>query len=213
MMSNNGKVVPMTGMVEVDETYVGGKNRNRHKDKRKKNTKGRSLVDKTPVVGIIQREGDVHMVVVPDTERKTIHKLVNERVEKGTTLVTDSYKSYNGLVNDFHHMMVKHNSVVGDYSTDRYFHTNNIEAVWNHFKRGLQGIYHNVSPKHLQRYCDEFSFRYNTRKHDDYDRFRMTLTHVGRTRITYNDLTGRKPKPSVVISPENVEPKKIENSE
>jgi hypothetical protein len=129
-----------------------------------------------------------------------LHDIAKKHVQKGATLITDAFRPYNGLQRDFAHVMVKHHAP-GSYYTEGIFHTNNIEGVWSPFKRGIHGIYHNVSPKHLQRYCNEFAYRYNTRKMQDTDRFHDTLMLVARTRLRYKDLIAKGVSPAVVISP------------
>ena len=98
----------LSGVVSCDETFVGGKNKNRHADKKAPLSQGRSHVDKTPVVGLIQRNGKVKTFVVSDTSAETLHKIMGDNVEEGSILVTDAYRSYNGLDARFTHVIVKH---------------------------------------------------------------------------------------------------------
>lgn len=183
----------LSGVVSADETFVGGKNKNRHADKKAPQTQGRSHVDKTPVVGLIQRNGKVKTFVVSDTSAETLHTIMGNNVEEGSILVTDSYRSYNGLDARFTHVTVKHENG-GGYVVkigNEKFHTNNIENFWSIFKRGIIGIYHFVSVKHLERYCQEFEYRYNRRKLTGVEKFESALLQVSNTRITYNTLTGK----------------------
>lgn len=175
--------------VQADETYVSGKNKNRHKDKKTENSQGRSSKDKTPVVGLIEDEGKVIAFVVKDTSSETLHSIVQKNVEKQSTLVTDAYSSYKGLEQYFTHVVVKHQN--GEYIVNDKFHTNNIENFWSQLKRGIVGIYHFISPKHLQRYCDEFGYRYNTRKISDSDRFIISLNKCDNKRLKYKDLIAK----------------------
>lgn len=177
----------MQGTVEVDETYVGGKNKNRHAHKKIDSTQGRSAKDKTPVVGMIERNGKVKTFVVQDTNADTLHNIVKSNIDANVTLITDAYRSYNGLGTVCNHITVKHTE--NNYKTEGDKHTNNIEGFWSLFKRGLVGTYHYMSPKHLQRYMDETSYRYNTRKVADSNRFEMAILKCDTPRITYRSLT------------------------
>jgi transposase-like protein len=173
----------LCGVVECDETFIGGKNKNRHKNKRVKNAQGRSVKDKTPVFGLLS-DGKVKTKVVANTQAETLKPIIKDMVEKGSIVVTDEWAAYNGLEKDYDRKVVKHDD--NEYVRDG-FHTNTIEGFWSLLKRGIFGIYHSVSKKHLSKYCDEFAFRYNTRKLTDGDRFNLTLSKVHK-RTTYNDL-------------------------
>lgn len=175
--------------VQVDETYVGGKNKNRHKNKKKKQSEGRNANDKTPVVGLLEQDGKVIAFVVPDTEGPTLKSLMKTHVEKGSVVVTDAYRSYNGLSDEYKHIVVKHND--GSYVVDSKFHTQNIENFWSIFKRGIIGIYHGISRKHLQRYCEEFTARYNTRRLSEGERFEAFLINCDGIRLKYKDLVAK----------------------
>ncbi|HRP36919.1 MAG TPA: IS1595 family transposase [Candidatus Dojkabacteria bacterium] len=183
----------LEGEIEVDETYVGGKNKNRHKNKKVEHSQGRSAKDKTPVVGLIQRDGKVRLFVVSNTESETLHTIMGSNVAENSTVITDAYRAYNGLDSRYTHVTVKHEE--GGYVIkigDQKFHTNNIENFWSIFKRGIIGIYHFVSAKHLQRYCSEFGYRYNERELTGVQKFDTALTKVASARITYNTLTGKQ---------------------
>lgn len=175
----------LTGTIQADETFVGGKNKNRHANKKIKLSQGRSVKDKTPVFGLLS-DGKVNIGVVPDTKAVTLKPIITDMVEKGAIIVTDEWGAYNGLNKDYQHEVVKHNAE--NYVTDKGFHTNSLEGFWGLFKRGIFGIYHKVSPKHLNRYCDEFEFRYNTRKMGETERFDMALTRI-ETTLPYKQLT------------------------
>jgi len=182
----------MQGVVEADETYVGGKNKNRHAHKKIENSQGRSAKDKTAVVGLVQRDGRVKTFVVENTESATIQNIVRSSIAENVTLITDAYRSYSGLNAVCNHITVKHTE--GNYKTEGDKHTNTIEGFWSLFKRGYVGIYHSMSPQHLQRYMDETSYRYNTRKMGDSFRFEQAILKSETPRIKYRILTsyGRK---------------------
>lgn len=182
----------LSGVIQADETFVGGKNKNRHADKKAPQSQGRSHVDKTPVVGLIQKDGKVRTFVVSNTDQDTLHTIMGNNVSEGSILVTDAYRSYNGLDARFKHVTVKHEG--GGYTVtigNEKFHTNNIENFWSIFKRGIIGIYHFVSVKHLERYCQEFGYRYNSRKLSGVEKFDIALQQVSTARITYNTLVGK----------------------
>lgn len=170
--------VKFDDMTQVDETYVGGKNK-----KRIKHTQGRSLKIKTPVVGLLSN-GQTYAMVVPNTGGKVLKTIINTLVKKGSTVITDGWRGYTGLSKDYIHKVVEHG--IGEYVKDG-FHTNSIEGFWSHLKRGILGIYHKVSSKHLMHYCSEFTFRYNTRELDDIQRFVMFLMSTYK-RLKYKDL-------------------------
>ncbi len=154
-----------TGTVESDETYIGGKASNMHKKVRKTKIRGRGFIDKAIVHGMIQRaQGDqisqVKASVIQNTQRETIAPILAENIVAGSTLYTDTAGAYKQIETALNHAMVDHAKgyVVGDC------HTNNIESFWAIFKRGYNGVYHQMSRKHLHRYVNEFAFRFNRRK-------------------------------------------------
>jgi transposase-like protein len=213
MLANN-EAEQFSGQVEVDETFVGGKNKNRHANKKIEGSQGRSAADKTPVVGIAQKQivelverdhkvisgkrviekiikqhSKVSVKVVKNTDAETLQSFMVDHVATGSKVVTDSYRSYIGLDASFQHVAIKHTE--GNYITIGEDHTNTIEGFWSLLKRGIVGIYHNVSPKHLHRYCNEFGFRYNSREFTDPNRFVNSFSQVNNVRLTYKNLIGK----------------------
>jgi transposase-like protein len=182
-------------LVKCDETFVGGKNHNRHWDKKVKNSQGRSYIDKTAVFGLVYR-GKVYARVIPNTQRPTIEPIIRKLVPKGAIIVSDEWSAYEELSSDYTHIILNHETKQYGYAG---FNGNEIEGFWSLLKRGIIGVYHKVSRKHLQLYVDEFCFRYNTRNLTNEERFRIPLI-FDKGKITYNELIGKKyvPKKKVV---------------
>ncbi len=148
--------------VEMDETYVGGKDKNKHLSKRS-GIRGRSLDSKTPVFGMVERGGRVIAKVTPDAKASTVFPIIAERVLPAATVYTDSYTTYDHLAKmpqGYVHHRINHAAKVYVMG---HVHTNTIEGFWSLLKRGIGGVYHSVSAKYLQSYCDEYAFRYNRR--------------------------------------------------
>jgi transposase-like protein len=183
----------LKGVVEADETYVGGKNDNRHFYKKVSGTQGRGgNKDKTAVVGLVERDGKVITFVTNDTDQVTLQTIVTSNVDFGATLITDAHHSYNGLGATYDHRVVKHGIGAKKYITKGENHTNTIEGYWTLLKRMYMGTYHYMSPKHLQRYCDELAYRYNSRDIKDCFRFEVAIGMAENARLTYKDLIGKK---------------------
>lgn len=174
----------LNNKVEVDEMYVGGKNKNRHANKKVENAQGRSLKDKVPVLGMIERNGKVNAKVVPNTSADTLTKEIIRCVRDSANVYTDEYLGYNRICQFYVHAIVRHQ--ISQY-VDGVAFTNSIEGFWSLVKRGLLGIYHFTSKKHLQKYLDEFVFRFNTKEYDEVGRFNRLLTNMT-IRTTYNEL-------------------------
>jgi len=141
--------------------------------------------DKTIVMGAMQIGGVVVTQIIPDREADTLIPVLKEMVEEGSILVTDELKGYYRAKDNFFHIQINHNE--GEY-VHNAFSTNNIEGFWSLLKRSIIGIYHNVSPQHLQAYCNETAYRYNTRNSTCPERFESTMNRLEGKRLKYDVL-------------------------
>jgi hypothetical protein len=182
-----GNLDKIDGIAEVDETFIGGKARNMHADKRAKNITGTGGKDKTIVVGALERSGKVRASVVQNRTKATLHAYVHENVEHGAILYTDALASYNGLGMHYTHQTVDHAVLY----VNGQVHSNGIENFWSIVKRGLHGTYISVKPFHLFRYLDERVFTFNYRDMTDLGRFTFALHSIAGRRLTYAGLTGK----------------------
>jgi len=169
--------------VEIDETFVGGRNKNRHGNKKVENSQGRSVKDKTPILGMVERGGKLTAMQVENTSSEQLTPEIVKHV-KEATIYTDEWIGYRQINKIYNHLFVKHNEK--EYVNGR-IHTNTIEGFWCILKRGIVGIYHFTSRKHIQKYVDEFVFRYNTRNNNENSRFNLLLCNSNK-RLTYKKL-------------------------
>jgi transposase-like protein len=188
------------GPVEMDETFIGGKLKNMHKNKKPKGPgfSGKAVAGtaKTIVVGMLERKGRVRAEVVMERSHLTLKAVANKHVHPGASLVTDEWSGYRGI--DYEHAVINH---AVEYVNGQ-IHTQGIENFWALLKRSLGGTYISVEPFHLDRYVDEQAFRYNNRATKDNpltdkDRFALVLSQISGKRLTYAELTGKVGDPQV----------------
>jgi transposase-like protein len=187
----NGSLVKLGnrgGEVEVDETYIGGRARNMHRDKRLKKMNSTSRQGKTTVMGILERGGEVRTAVVPEPSRASLEPHIYKHVKLGAEVFSDALASYDRLNIAYRHQVIDHAQAY----VNGKIHTNGLENFWSLLKRGLRGTYVAVEPFHLFRYVDEQSWRYNNRElqHDGL-RFREAMKGIAGKRLTYANLTGK----------------------
>jgi len=179
------------GQVEVDQTFIGGKARFMHKEKRARVIKGTGGMEKAAVMGLLERHGSdghstVRVSVVPNTKKARLQSKIRENVEAGSEVFTDALLSYEGLDADFIHGEIDHS----EKYVDGQIHTNGLENFWSLLKRAIKGTYVSVQPFHLFRYLDEQTFRFNARKTNDGVRFVSVLRGIVGKRLTYKKLIG-----------------------
>jgi transposase-like protein len=164
----------LDGIVEADETYIGGKGTGK---------RGRGATKKTAVFSLIERDGRVKSTPVHNVSGQTLKQIMIENISPHTTIMTDEFSSYRGVKKHFS----KHETV--DHGRKEYargdVHINSAEGFFSLLKRGINGTFHHVSAHHLHRYCDEFDFRYNLRKVNDSVRASFLLRSVNGRRLTY----------------------------
>jgi transposase-like protein len=178
----------LSGEIEVDETYIGGKARNMHAAVRDRKIKAHGVKGKAAVFGMVERGGKVKALHVEKTTKEDLQRRIHESAEAGAAIFSDSHPMYTGLDVDFKHAVVNH---AVEYVRGNV-HTNTMENFWSLLKRGLGGTYIAVEPFHLFRYIDEQAFRYNNRKEmGDADRFVVAMTQTTGKRVTYKELTGK----------------------
>jgi transposase-like protein len=178
----------LSGHVEVDETFIGGKARNMHKDVRARKITGTGGSGKVVVMGMLERGGKVKTKVISDRSRTTLQDNIINNVAACAEVFTDELPAYSGLEEMYNHEVVNH---AEEYVRGKV-HTNGLENFWSLLKRGLNGTYVSVQPFHLFRYLDEQTFRYNNRKTlNDRGRFDACVAQGIGKRLTYKQLTGK----------------------
>lgn len=185
----------LSGHVEADETYIGGKARNMHRSKLAKrvaefatpHTGRNQNIGKVAVMGLLERHGEVRAMVIPNTKRRSLQGSVTKHVEAGSAVYTDALRSYNQLAEDYIHGVINH----AERYVDGHVHTNGIENFWSLLKRTLGGTYVSVEPFHLFRYLDEQAFRFNKRKLTDGQRFDIASRAIIGKRLTFAQVTGK----------------------
>ncbi len=204
----------LNGNIELDETFVGGKNKNRHYDKKVEQSQGRSFKDKTPVFGMMQK-ADTDIIerpnkkdptktvkekiyhtfakvickVVPDTKGASLRPLIRKHIAFGSTITSDEWWAYSGLHRQYNHDIVDHRR--GEYVNQRGSTTNNIEGFWTWVKKTYSATYHIITRKHLQKYVDEIAFRYNYHRVPAKDRMNILLWNCFGKRLTYKQLIAK----------------------
>jgi transposase-like protein len=167
-------------VVEVDETYVGGK------EERKDGKTGWG--NKTPVVALVERNGNVRSSVMPRVTAQNLREAVHQHVPKGAVVLTDDSPKYTGLQSTHEHYSVNHSQKVYGYMAhDLNVNTNTVESFFSLLKRGVMGAFNHVSAHHLNRYCNEFNFRWNSRKMKDGERMELAVAGFAGKRLKYRD--------------------------
>jgi transposase-like protein len=196
---NSGNKDLLGNIVEIDESYIGGRESNKHYNKRVKGAQGRgSQYSKAPVVGILERKGNLRLMATSDTSATTVHQLIQSHVAKGATVMTDEYRPYRTLHKlGYIGMRVNH----GEHEYVRgEAHINSLEGTWAHLKLSIQAIYVGVSKKHLQKYCAEFCYRFNRRGMDDSAKFNDWFSHCN-GRLLYKNLIAGTKRPKQMLNP------------
>ena len=176
----------MSGQIEADETFIGGLSKNMHKKKREAAIKGTGGTGKTPIFGMKNRDGEVRAQVVRSVGMMDLHAEIKTNIAQGATLYTDRWVAYRGLKTQFNHSTVDHGA--REYVNGNC-HTNGIESFWALFKRGYHGVYHQMSKKHLQRYVNEFTFRFNRKANEMQSVFSEVVNNIASTdKLTYKEL-------------------------
>ncbi len=182
-----GSLEKLSGEVEVDETFIGGKARNMHIAQRKRRITGTGGEYKTAVVGFAERGGQVQTVVVDNRRKKTLQVEAKKRVQAGAALYTDELLSYEGSESNYAHKVLDHAVTYVDGAV----HTNTLENLWTLLKRGISGTYVSLEPSHLFRHLDEHPYRFKNRKLTDAERFSAAVTGIVGKHVTFEELIGK----------------------
>jgi transposase-like protein len=194
----NGSMDKMSGEVEADETYIGGKMRNMHRSKLQNPMLGTGGLGKEIVMGLLERKGKLKVKHIINTKRKTVQAEIRQHVEKGSQVYTDALRSYNGLSQDYVHEVIDH---AKEYVRGSV-HTNGLENFWSLLKRAIRGTYVSVEPFHLFRYLDEQAFRFNERENTDSGRFLRGIVGIIGKRLQYSNLIGGNGVEGLPTAPE-----------
>ncbi len=184
-----GKIGGGGGEVEIDETFIGGKARNMHTERKQRyQREGRNTGGKAIVMGMLERGKTVRTAVIPDRTKKTMQPVIRENVQKGAEIFADEHLESWKMPGEYYHNVVNHLECYVDGNV----HTNGMENFWSLLKRGINGTYVSVEPYHLFRYVDEAAFRFNNRLPlSDADRFSYLVRKITGKRLTYAELTGK----------------------
>ncbi|WP_199792295.1 IS1595 family transposase [Allosphingosinicella vermicomposti] len=174
---------PLSGEIESDETFIGGKEKNKHAWQRTGGKQGGS--GKVAVLGMLERGGELRTEITPNLRAATVQDRIRDNVEPGSAIMTDEHGAFLGLQGDYNHHRVNHSA--GEYVRHFCLHTNGIESVWALFKRQIVGTHHFLSPKHLSRYLGEMTWRFNLREMGEGSRVNALLAQTT-GRLTYQDL-------------------------
>jgi transposase-like protein len=174
---------PLDGEIEADETFVGGKEKNKHAHQRTGGKQGGK--GKVAVLGMLERGGELRTGITPNLSAKSVQTVIRDNVAKGASVMTDEHGAFLGLQGDYNHHRVNHSA--GEYVRHYVLHTNGIESVWALFKRQIIGTHHWLSPKHLSKYLSEMTWRFNLREMEEGDRVNALLAQTA-GRLTYKAL-------------------------
>ncbi len=180
----------LEGVIQIDESPIGGRLKNKHKDFRSMSLEEKKKYKKKPILlAMLQQSGLIKVIVKKKFNIEEVKKLIIKSVKKGSIIVTDSFRGYRHLKNNYLHKKINHRA--DQWKTGEY-HTNSVEGFFSFAKGTIRGTHHWVSFKHLLRYCQAIAFRYNTRRMSEQNRFLLALSHIGGKRLKYDALTAKE---------------------